>query len=489
MKKRRWIFIAIFVFILSFEMSACDAAPVTPHNHSYVDVWSNDTTYHWHSPKCNDTNEVKDKAQHTYANNVCTICGYERPISHKHSWYTEWSSDETYHWHSPKCDDTNEVKDKAQHTYVNNVCTACGYERPNSHEHEHSWYTEWSSDETYHWHSPKCNDTNEVKDKAKHNYVDYVCTACGYNRIPDASSLPQTDFEDVGEKFKSVVAPLYNVAKAIFQDLVSSGDVNLRNEHNPRIIGIRYTGNSFWITIREDIYINKSGEKSEFLQQERNIALNNFGEPNDATYSAYKNFLRAERKSQSLANYEEFILPYAERSAELISAQYETYKDNKEIIILNMGKQLVLSAKSSLSEAYNKIIANLNSALAKKHYPLITNQDLAIGFGGNLSWEIAIRWIIIEVDIGNLRYCFYISFNENGEFSKEFINYYEGTNQTGYTPSNPDLLNPPNEEYSALFERLEIEQFDLSDIQDSYKYDGNGCALYNPAGEDTILYF
>lgn len=439
MKRKRWIFnifIVTFVFILSFEMSACGAATVTPHSHTYADVWSNDATNHWHSPKCNDTKEVKDKAQHTYVNNVCTVCGYEMPNSH-----------------------------------------------------EHSWYTAWSNDETYHWHSPKCNDTKEVKDKAKHNYVDYVCATCGYNRIPDAIYLPQTDFEDVGAKFKSVVAPLYDAAEMILQNLVSSGDVGFRNGHNPRIIGIRYTGVIFMIIVREDIYINESGEKSEFLQQETIVELNHFGEANDETHFAYENFLHAERKSQSLANYEEFILPYAERSAELISAQYETYKDNKEISIHNMGKQLVLSVESSLSEAYNKIIENLNSALEKKHYPLITNQDLTIGFGGNIYWEIVKRWILIEVDIGTLRYNFYISFNENGEFSEKFLNYYEGTKWTGYTPSDPDLFNPTNEEYSELFERLKIEQFDLSDIQDFYKYDGNGCALYNPAGEHTILYF
>ncbi len=352
----------------------------------------------------------------------------------------------------------------------------------------HKYSTEWSNDETYHWHSPKCSDTEKVKDKAKHTYVNYVCSVCGYNRIPDTTHLPQTDFKDVGEKFKSVVAPLYDVAETILQDLVSSGDVELRKDHNPRIIGIRYTEFSFEIIVREDIFINSSGEISEFLQQERCVELKHFGEANDEAYFAYESFLRAERKSQSLANYEEFILPYADRSAELISAQYEAYKNNKEICIHNMGKQLILSAESSLSEAYNKIIVNLNSALAKLHYPLITNQDLTIGFGGNLNWEIVTRWINIEVSIGTLRYSFYISFNENGEFSEDFINYYNGTAWTGYTPSDPDQLNPKNEEYSELFERLKIEELDLSNIKDSYTYDGNGSALYNLVDEYSFLY-
>lgn len=41
---------------------------------------------------------------------------------------------------------------------------------------EHTWATEWSSDNTYHWH--KCTSCNEVKDKAKHKYVSNKCV-CG----------------------------------------------------------------------------------------------------------------------------------------------------------------------------------------------------------------------------------------------------------------------------------------------------------------------
>ena len=310
------------------------------------------------------------------------------------------------------------------------------------------------------------------------------------NTLPDASKLPQTNFNDVGEKFNTVVKPLYDAAETILQDLIESGDVVLDETHNPRIHGVRYTyGTNFQIIIREDIFIDETGEKSEFLQKETGIELKNFGELSDETYSAYENFLRAERKSESLENYEEFILPYAEKSAELILKQYAIYKANKEIALLNYAPQITLSADSTLSDTYAKIIANLNGALEKRGYPLLTNQNLVIGFGGNIYWEILYRWMSIEVNIGCLTYSFYISFNADGEFTEEYLNYFMGTNRTGYTPENPDWLNPKNEEYAELFDRLKIEEINLSDLKESYKYDGKGCALYAPDGEDTFLYF
>ncbi|MCH5154569.1 MAG: hypothetical protein J1F71_05090 [Clostridiales bacterium] len=356
--------------------------------------------------------------------------------------------------------------------------------------HDHTYSTFWSTDSKHHWHDPLCDDTTEVKDKEAHSFMGPICSVCFYNKLSETSKLPQTDFKDVGEKFGTVAAPLYNAAETILSDLAESGDVVLNESRNPGIIGIRYCyGRSFEIIIREDVLVNAQGEKSEFLQLETGISLENFGESYDDCYLAYITFLRAERKSQSVENYEEFILPYAEKSARMILAQYDLYKNHKEIRFLNFGKQIILSKESSLSEVYNKIVANLNSALELRGYPLITNQDLTIGFGGNIYWDIVYRWINIDVNVGNLRYSFYISFNENGEFSESMINYFTGTSQSGYTPSDPDLLNPSNEEYPDFFNRLKIEKIDLSDIADSYKYDGEGNALYGPGGEDTFLYF
>ncbi len=48
----------------------------------------------------------------------------------------------------------------------------------------HSYSEEWSYDESYHWHAATCEHTDEVSEKAGHSYVqnsngDYVCSVCG----------------------------------------------------------------------------------------------------------------------------------------------------------------------------------------------------------------------------------------------------------------------------------------------------------------------
>lgn len=67
---------------------------------------------------------------------AATTCGAavgcKKPTAHKHSYDTEWSTSETHHWHAPKCDDTEEVKDYGEHTPVvdgdNFKCSVCSKE-------------------------------------------------------------------------------------------------------------------------------------------------------------------------------------------------------------------------------------------------------------------------------------------------------------------------------------------------------------------------
>lgn len=51
---------------------------------------------------------------------------------HKHSYESGWTSvDETYHWHAPTCDDTEEGTGKTEHNFTGGYkCVDCGFERP-----------------------------------------------------------------------------------------------------------------------------------------------------------------------------------------------------------------------------------------------------------------------------------------------------------------------------------------------------------------------
>ena len=111
-----------------------------PHTHTYSTEWSTDETNHWHECTCGDK---KDVAAHIYDNacdTTCNVCGKTREITH--SYGEAWSNDETNHWH--ECSVCHTRKDEAAHTpgaeateTTAQVCTVCGYviKAPLGHTH------------------------------------------------------------------------------------------------------------------------------------------------------------------------------------------------------------------------------------------------------------------------------------------------------------------------------------------------------------------
>ena len=223
-----------------------------PHTHTYNTTWSTDETNHWHECTCGDK---KDLAAHVDANKdhncdvcgkkmsdhtggtatckdkaTCTICGQKYGSLAGHNYKTEWSTDETNHWH--ECSVCGDKKDVAVHTpgaaateTTPQTCTICGYviKAALGHTHNfnqkntsetylksaatctkkavyyysctcgekgtetfesgdlaaHNYKTEWSKDNTKHWH--ECSVCGDKKDEAAHTDAnnDPNCDICG----------------------------------------------------------------------------------------------------------------------------------------------------------------------------------------------------------------------------------------------------------------------------------------------------------------------
>ena len=199
-----------------------------PHTHTYSTEWSTDSANHWHECSCGDK---KDLAPHVDANNdhncdvcgwkmsdhtggtatckekaTCTICGQKYGELAGHNYKTEWSTDETNHWH--ECSVCGDKKDEAAHVDANKdhncdvcgkktsdhtggtatckekaTCTICGQKYGEL--AGHNYKTEWSTDETNHWH--ECSVCGDKKDEAAHipgaaatETTPQTCTICGY---------------------------------------------------------------------------------------------------------------------------------------------------------------------------------------------------------------------------------------------------------------------------------------------------------------------
>jgi len=103
------------------------------HTHTFADTWESDAANHWHPATCEHTGETADLAAHTFENGVCTVCGRRQsadPDGHTHTFPDTWTADDDYHWHAADCGIAGHIQDKALHTFADGVCTVCGTPKP-----------------------------------------------------------------------------------------------------------------------------------------------------------------------------------------------------------------------------------------------------------------------------------------------------------------------------------------------------------------------
>ena len=73
MKKFLSIFVAIIIAIPMFLLVGCFG---DDHTHTFAATYSYDATHHWYACKQEDCKETKEKAEHVFNAQTCTVCGY-----------------------------------------------------------------------------------------------------------------------------------------------------------------------------------------------------------------------------------------------------------------------------------------------------------------------------------------------------------------------------------------------------------------------------
>ena len=243
MKKIKWLVPILIVANLLLGVIGCKEPEI--HIHTYSEAWTKDETNHWHAATCGHKDEVIDKAAHTFGDwtitkdpteeaegsreKSCTVCGYTVPeviekLAHTHKFATDWTKDETNHWHASTCG--HEVTEgKEEHTFGDwtitteateeaegskeKTCTVCGEKATEAIEklpHTHKFAEEWSKDETYHWHASTCgHEDEEVKEE--HSFGDWIitkeatkevegskyriCAVCNEEEVVDFAKIPK----------------------------------------------------------------------------------------------------------------------------------------------------------------------------------------------------------------------------------------------------------------------------------------------------------
>ncbi len=96
------------------------------------------------------------------------------------------------------------------------TCTVCGQTKTEVIATAHSYDTEWSKDETTHWHSAGCEHTSEKSDVAEHTWNDgevtteatcsteglktYTCTICGQTKLETVMAPPTNVIATKGQE-------------------------------------------------------------------------------------------------------------------------------------------------------------------------------------------------------------------------------------------------------------------------------------------------
>ncbi len=178
MKRKGWFIVVTVALAMSFilGLAGCGGGGNPPqepeHKHTYASQYSYDEEYHWYSATCEHPQEVSGKGTHNFGtDDVCDVCSYAR--EHVHTFSDQLSSNAQYHYYLATCGHTGEYKDVEAH--VGDPCSVCGYD---SSTHEHTFSDQLSSNAQYHYYLATCGHTGVYKDAEKH--TGNPCTVCGY---------------------------------------------------------------------------------------------------------------------------------------------------------------------------------------------------------------------------------------------------------------------------------------------------------------------
>ena len=295
MKKSKYL--ALFAVAFVVGITGCKVES-EKHEHTFSKEWTSNEIAHWHEATCEHKTETSGMAAHTfgewkvtekatesqegerericsvcnyaeketiaklehvhtfgsltvkkeateledgYGERTCSACGYVEQVpiyalNHTHKFATEWTSDETDHWHIAICGHT-EVSGKELHQWNSGeitknatctengektyTCTVCGKikaEIETIPPTGHSFSTEWKNDTINHWHVPTCGDTEEISDVAEHTFGEWrvikvptetengererICSICNYVYKEVISSILGTLIRVEGREIK-----------------------------------------------------------------------------------------------------------------------------------------------------------------------------------------------------------------------------------------------------------------------------------------------
>ncbi len=197
MKKRIVTLIGVLCLLLAlpFVFSAC--VSTEPHTHEFAGEWTGDDTHHWHAAVCEHSNEVADRAEHTWDTRTvltepteteagsmqytCTVCGATKTepiaaVGHTHAWVEDGVT-------APTCTENGYTAYicSCGHTKQENITQALGHQYTDCDENgdgTHTFFCQREQKDV----TEACVYTESVTAPlcTEQGYTTYTCD-CGYS--------------------------------------------------------------------------------------------------------------------------------------------------------------------------------------------------------------------------------------------------------------------------------------------------------------------
>ena len=114
--------------------ASCELLNIGKHEHVFSEEWTTDTDYHWHACTVNEKCDAyTERALHDFAAdldesgktvNVCKVCGYKNDRvntapEHEHTFGTEYTSSDNFHWYECTVEGCFETSKSREHEFSN----------------------------------------------------------------------------------------------------------------------------------------------------------------------------------------------------------------------------------------------------------------------------------------------------------------------------------------------------------------------------------
>lgn len=183
----------VFSLLLALLLSFCcilGGCGDSSHEHTFnTEKWKYDENTHWNPATCGHSKAKGNESAHVFgAGNTCVVCGYEMKdaSTHTHTFETDWTYNQTYHWKAAACGHAAK-SETAMHAFNGDGVCACGYKS----DHAHTYTKGYIYNAASHWHV--CDICNVRTEKEDHTMSNGSCSVCGYQVSEPVGSTDNYD--------------------------------------------------------------------------------------------------------------------------------------------------------------------------------------------------------------------------------------------------------------------------------------------------------